>query len=353
MGAMRYLLLILLTCVTVHGDETWTNTSAYGPYGWTKGWNGMSNALITGTSPLGGTIAQFIMSVLQTATNNPPAEPRTRLMLWSSHSHAENDFTETPTAAWNTNCYVHDFVGKTAMAICSSVPQDSHGQVPLTLVTRRVAVTAGHQLMINPTGSNVFFVTRSNTVSAHTIADWVYKASGDYSLVQFDSDVPDSIEVMRCVPYRNGDSSYSYIYTLMPATSKLLGTIWRCQHYEVCLPAKELADWWWHWDQYQYCDYMHTRIEDVHHWWVAGDSGGPNMLPIPADGGGVELLLYHCTSGVTINAAFEADIAALATANGCDPTLAKYKLSFADLSAYELPAAQQRALGQSALIVTP
>jgi hypothetical protein len=152
-------------------------------------------------------------------------------------------------------------------------------------------------------GGKVWFVTTNNIVIEATVARGVVRTAGggrgDYSLVLFQKDLPLSIEPIRVVAATNLFAKYA---NRRSAPWPLFGTE---QTGHVSAGLLELS--------------VST--------WKGGDSGSPNMLPLPN-----ELVFYSGRSTSSPSPEMQADMDALCALEGLKAD--NYQLQWVDLSAF-------------------
>ena len=234
------------------------------------------------------------------------------LSIWSERRHPDNWPTNNPVVRWNTNSVMWGMKGLTALSPCWE-GEGSPGQVPLTALTRRHAYTRGHGM--GPEGLNTlsprrkaWFLTRGNSLVEVNIQRYVTRASSgtngvhrDYTIVLFDRDLPEAIEQMRVATLAEVQSRYPF------------PTQWNCPH-----PIF----------QTEQGGYLSTGIAPmVVNTWKPGDSGSPNMVPLPG-----ELVFFSGRSTSGPSPEMQEDMDALCRLEGLDPK--KYQLRHADLSKY-------------------
>jgi hypothetical protein len=234
------------------------------------------------------------------------------LSIWLERRHADGWPTNKPLARWNTNSVIWSMKGLTALSPCWQ-GEGSPGQVPLTALTRRHAYTRGHG--IGPEGPNTYlagnkawFLTRGNRLVEAVVKRHVTRASWgtngvyrDYTIVLFERDLPESIEPMMVATFAEVLSGYPF-------------------------PTK--VNWPHPIFQTEQGGYVSTGIEPlVVNTWKGGDSGSPNMIPLPG-----ELVFFggRSTSGPSLE--MQEDMDTLCRLEGLDPK--KYQLRHVDLSKY-------------------
>ena len=198
--------------------------------------------------------------------------------------------------------------GATALSPCWEV-EGAPGQVPVTALTRRHAYARGHGM--GPDGFNtafagkrVWFLTTNNSViQATVVRDVVRSAAGganrDYTILLFKQDLPAGIEPLRVIAATNLAAKYSW---LAGAPHPLFKS--------------------------EQTGQVSTEIPGFTvNTWKGGDSGSPDMLPLPNE---LVFLNGRSTSGPSPE--MQADMDHLCELEHLDPK--KYQLQWVDLSAY-------------------
>ena len=251
---------------------------------------------------LSGSLNNLIWTNLLAHTNGRSTR------VWSDRSHPENWPTNAPTATWDTNGLIWGRRGLTALSPCWET-EGSPGQVPVTALTRRHGYTRGHSLGPEGfskvfAGKHVWFFTRSNTVVSRTVLRSVGRIGldgkqRDYTILLLDEDLPASIEPLRVTSFTNILAKYP-VYNGVPwplfRTEQAGGV-------SADLPGFTLNTW------------------------KGGDSGSPNMLPMPG-----ELVFFggRSTTGPTPD--MQADMDELCRLEGLNPK--RYQLQWVDLSSF-------------------
>jgi hypothetical protein len=227
--------------------------------------------------------------------------------IWSLRSHPTGWPTTAPIVAWNTNCLMWGMKGLTALSPCWE-EEGSSGQVPVTALTRRHGYTRGHGMgaegfTTNHTGNKVWFLTTNNTVVQTTVLRAVVRTWGgskrDYTVLLFSDDLPISIEPIRVIEMTNVLAQYaSCAGAPRPIfLTEQLGNV------SASVPGFTVETW------------------------KGGDSGSPNMLPLPN-----ELVFFGGRSTAGPSAEMQADIDALCVKQGLNKN--NYQLQWVDLSGY-------------------
>ncbi len=194
---------------------------------------------------------------------------------------------QPPTFTWNTNCMLYGMPGFTALS-----PFNEWGGMDggVTALTKRHGYMRGHGQGIcglrtnHYAGKRVWFYAADNTPVVMTIgADYIRNpeecSGGDYGLVIFSDDLPESITPLRV--------------TTAPSSSVVCFRT--CQHGAMSanLPP------------FQYPDTAKPPFND-HDTGVSGDSGRPDM--IPTLGGTLVFFKGRTTSGPTAQMQADMDI---------------------------------------------
>lgn len=234
------------------------------------------------------------------------------LRIWRERIHPANWPTNPPVVSWNTNSVIWGMKGLTALSPCW-VGELSSGQIPFTALTRRHAYTRGHGMgedgfNTRLAGRKVWFVTRDNAIVEMKIKRSVVRASlgtngqyRDYTVVLFERDLPDTIESVAV-------ATMAEVQAKRPFPSRVFSP----------QPVFETEQG----------GYVSTGVQPlVVNTWKGGDSGSPNLLPLPG-----ELVFFsgRSTSGPTPE--MQADMDELCRLEGLPAK--KYQLRWADLSKY-------------------
>lgn len=197
--------------------------------------------------------------------------------------------------------------GMTALSPCWQ-NEGIHGQVPITALTRRHGYTRGHGMGADRVdkdlaGQRVWFVTANNKIVEvkvlRNVVRTVQTSKRDYTLVLFDRDLPTAIEPMRVVALTNIMTKYP----LCPAAPHPVFKTEQSGSVSADVPGF----------------FVNT--------WKAGDSGSPDMLPLPG-----ELAFVSGRSTSAPGPEMQEDMDTLCRAEKLDP--AKYQLQWIDLSSY-------------------
>lgn len=235
------------------------------------------------------------------------------LHIWSERTHPEGWPTNKPSVKWNTNSVLWGLKGLTALSPCWE-GEGYAGQVPFTALTRRHAYTRGHGVGAegfdtrDPLQQKVWFVSRNNSLVEALIKHVVIRTSmstnrvyRDYTIVLFDRDLPESIEPMS-------------VGTPLEVQSKY--------------PFPRQVSWPQPVFQTEQGGYVSTGIAPlVVNTWKPGDSGCPNLIPLPG-----ELVFFSGRSTSGPSPEMQQDMDELCRREKLDPK--KYQMRRADLSKY-------------------
>ncbi len=227
--------------------------------------------------------------------------------IWSVRSHPSDWPKSPPLVAWNTNSLMWGLKGITALSPCWE-GEGAPGQVPITALTRRHGYTRGHGMgpsgiSTQFSGKKVWFASTDNRVIETSIRAGIVRLSlqegRDYTVFLFDRDLPDSVQ-----PLRVGASS----------------DVWEKYVYRDAAPRPIFMT--------EQSGNVSTGIPPfVLDTLKGGDSGSPNLLPMPD-----ELLFLNGRTTSGPSPAMQADMDELCRRAGLDP--ANYQLQWADLSRY-------------------
>jgi len=232
--------------------------------------------------------------------------------VWSVRSKPQGWPERPPLVQWNTSSLIWGMKAFTALSPCWEL-EGSPGQAPITALTRRHGYTRGHSMGGDRVGAlyagkRVWFVTSQNQVIQMTVKREIVRtvetSKRDYTIVLFDSDLPETIQPMRVVsPHEVFDvprSKYIHLMTGEP-----------CPFFKTEQTGNVSAD-------------VPGFLVDT---FKGGDSGSPNMLPLPG-----ELAFSSGRSTAGASPEMQADMDTLCRLEGLNP--AKYQLQWVDLSAY-------------------
>ncbi len=230
-----------------------------------------------------------------------------RLSIWSQRTHPIGWPTNAPVIIWNTNSLIWGMKGLTALSPCWEGEGNS-GQVPVTLLPRRHGYTRGHSMGVEgfntrQAGSKVWFLAADNSLVTMTIRREVVRTGkqGDYTLFLFDHDLPDAIQPIRVAPLAEVQARY-----LSSARSGGICPIFKTEqggNVSADVPGFTVNTW------------------------KGGDSGSPNLLPLPG-----ELVFFGGRSTSGPSSDMQADMDELSQMEGLDPNM--YQLKWLDLTKY-------------------
>ncbi|HEX5222724.1 MAG TPA: hypothetical protein VFZ59_24425 [Verrucomicrobiae bacterium] len=233
------------------------------------------------------------------------------VQIWSERAHPSNWPTNKPIVRWNTNNLMWGMRGVTALSPCWW-GEGAPGQVPLTLLTRRHAYTRGHGIgpegfHTHIAGYKAWFLTRDNVVVEAVVKRNVTRVSAtngvyrDYTIVLFDKDLPLTIDSMAVIFPAELQSKYRF-----PSGSNWPNPIFQTE--QGGSVSAGIAPF-------------------VVSTWKGGDSGSPNMLPLPG-----ELVFFSGRSTTGPTREMQEDMDELCRLERLDPK--KYQLRRPDLSKY-------------------
>ncbi len=227
--------------------------------------------------------------------------------VWTERSHPANWPTNGPMVAWATNGLMWGMRGLTALSPCWEGEGNS-GQVPVTALTRRHGYTRGHSMGLDGfratfAGKKVWFVTTNNELVVATVRREVVRVAQtsrrDYTILFFSQALPPSIEPMRVVAVQDVMQKYP-LYGNSPRPLFLTE---QTGHVSAGVPGFMVSTW------------------------KGGDSGSPDMLPMPG-----ELVFYQGRSTSCPNREMQTDMNILCVLEGLDQE--KYQMQWVDLSRY-------------------
>lgn len=235
------------------------------------------------------------------------------LHIWSERTHPGGWPTNKPSVKWNTNSVIWGMKGLTALSPCWE-GEGYPGQVPFTALTRRHAYTRGHGMgpegfdTKRPIQQKVWFVGRNNSLVEAVIKHTVVRTSmstnqvyRDYTIVLFDRDLPETIEPMNVAALADVQARYR-------------------------TPSQ--VNWPYPIFQTEQGGYVSTGIAPlVVNTWKPGDSGSPNLIPLPGE---LVFISGRSTSGPSPE--MQEDMDELCRLEKLDPK--KYQMHPADLSKY-------------------
>lgn len=228
-------------------------------------------------------------------------------VIWSERTLPLGWPLRAPIVKWNPKGLMWGMQGLTALSPCWEY-QGGVGQTPITALSRRHGYARGH--MMGPdgfrkqfAGMRVWFLATNNSLVQVNVAREVVRTmpvSGrDYTILLFNQDLPASIQPIRVCSWQDLSSHYAFF-------DKVPAPIFRTEqggNVDAGLPGFTF---------------------DIN---KGGDSGSPNMLPLPGE-------LVFCNGRTTSSPSpeLQADMDELCRLEGLDP--AKYRLQWADLSAF-------------------
>lgn len=187
------------------------------------------------------------------------------MQIWSQHAHPHpQGWPQTPpTVTWNTNSVIWGMKGVTALSPCWE-GEGAPGQVPLTVLTRRHVYTRGHGFGddgFHPghNGKTAWFFTRDNKlVEAKvqlSVVRTVMPSRRDYTILLLDRDLPDTIDAMPVAMPEEAQKFYpTPMFGLAPHPLFLTEQVGNVSTGVAPLTVNT---------------------------WKGGDSGSPNMIPLP------------------------------------------------------------------------
>jgi hypothetical protein len=211
----------------------------------------------------------------------------------------------TPALAWNTNCLMWGMKGETALSQCWTA-QGARGQVPVTAFTRRHGYARGHSMgpagmTDHFNGQRVYFCTAKNEVVEMLVQNAIVEIGNgyDFTILFFSRDLPPGI-----VPLRVADLKLAFAkYPPGPPGRWVAFLTEQSGNVSAYFPPFEVNTW------------------------KGGDSGSPNMLPLPG-----ELVFYSGRSTSGASPRMQADMDELSRKAGLDP--ANYQMEWFDLSSF-------------------
>jgi hypothetical protein len=229
-------------------------------------------------------------------------------LVWSARTHPAGWPANPPVLAWNTNCLLWGIKGFTALSPCWQ-NEGNPGQVPITALTRRHGYTRGHSMGPDGfrtllSGMKVWFLAANGAIVQATIARDVVRTrtaqdNRDYTIVLFDHDLPASIEPMSVLTFSN----------LMAAYPSVQGAPWPVFKTEQRGNVS--------------ADIPGFTLDTFR----GGDSGSPNMLPLPG-----ELVFFGGRSTSGPSPEMQADMDELCRLQHLDPK--RYQMTWVNLAGY-------------------
>lgn len=211
-------------------------------------------------------------------------KPRTAFDGWQWVWSGYNPNTLATSLRWNTNSLLFRdgtlATGATACAPYNGLAWPNPGMARITLLTRRIGVTAGHYWanysITNPlaTHSNIIFLGRTNSLHSIPIQAWVGGTALDWTLtatngnaedryyVILSNAVPDDVEPMRiATPLAVMTNYLSPAHPYLDAADSAFPGLTICQH--GCVAP--------------HVGYTHEEYGNLG-WHVGGDSGSPPFI---------------------------------------------------------------------------
>ncbi len=227
--------------------------------------------------------------------------------IWSTRIHPEGWPANPPTVKWDTNNLMWGMAGLTALSPCWE-REGSSGQAPVTALTRRHGYARGHSMGQSGfhqgiSGKKVWFLDKRNQLAEVKVLREVIRvgSGGDYTLLLFDRDLPDSIEPLQVASFTNVLAKYPPV----PGAPRCLLKTEQSGRVGADLPGFTVNTW------------------------KAGDSGSPDLLPL-----GNQLVFTNGRSTSGPSREMQADMDELCRQARLDPK--RYQMIWADLS--EFPA---------------
>ena len=233
------------------------------------------------------------------------------VQIWSERTHLNDWPTSKPTVRWNTDNLMWGMKGLTALSPCWQ-GEGYSGQVPLTALTRRHAYTRGHGMgpegfRANIAGHKAWFLTRDNVLVQAVIKRHVTRASAtngaprDYTIVLFERDLPETIDSMAVLSVAEFQTKYRFA-----AQASLPCPVFQSEQGGTV--SSGIAPF-------------------IVNTWNPGDSGSPNLLPLPG-----ELVFFSGRSTSGPSREMQEDMDELCRLEGLNPK--KYQLHRPNLSKY-------------------
>jgi len=230
--------------------------------------------------------------------------------IWRERGHPPGWPTNQPAVRWNSDSLLYGWRGWTAISPCWE-GEVSSGQVPITALTRRHGYTRGHGMgadgfNVNYAGKKVWFVTAKDQLITVKILRQVVRIGGadaetrrDYTIFLFDRDLPAGIEPLGVTTLTNLPAKYASVQ----GAPTLLFRTEQGGHVSAGISGFSVPTW------------------------KGGDSGSPDMLPLPG-----ELIFVGGRSTTGPTPAMQADMDELCRLEKLDPKL--YQMRWKDLSRF-------------------
>jgi len=234
------------------------------------------------------------------------------MSIWSERTRPAGWPRSQPVIRWSTNSLLWGLRGLTGLSP-SWQGEGYPGQTPFTALTRRHVYTRGHGM--GPEGFNthiagqkVWFVTRDNVLLEAVIKRHVTRVSAgtngvhrDYTIALLDRDLPDTIEPLSVATLAEIQSKYRF---------------------------PQQVNWPQPVFQTEQGGHVSTGVAPLMvNTWKPGDSGSPNMIPLPG-----ELIFFSGRSTSGPSRDMQEDMDELCRLEGLNPM--KYQMHQANLSKY-------------------
>jgi hypothetical protein len=237
-----------------------------------------------------------------------------QMLVWSVRSHPPGWPAQPAVVEWNPKSLMAGMRGMTAISPCWE-QEGNPGPAPITALTRRHGYTRGHDMGGDRfgtvfAGKKVWFLTAQNKIVQTTVAREVVRTRGlsrrDYTILLFSSDLPDTIQPMRVIPENEvfGVGHSKYVQAAGGTPSPIF-------------KLEQLG--------YVSADALGFTTDT----YKPGDSGSPNMLPLPG-----ELAFWTGRSTSGASPEMQADMDQLCRLQGLDPK--KHQLQWLDLSRFPI-----------------
>jgi hypothetical protein len=240
-------------------------------------------------------------------TNLVARTNRRSTSVWWERAHPADWPTNPPAAKWNPGSLLYGWRGYTAISPCWEGEVWS-GQIPITALTRRHGYTRGHGMGADGfsegyVGKKVWFVTAQDQLVTVKIVRQVVRIGGtprrDYTIFLFDKDLPAGIEPMGVAQSTNALAKCGYA----PGAPMAFFKTEQGGNVSADLPGFTVQTW------------------------KAGDSGSPDILPLPG-----ELVFVGGRSTTGPTPEMQADMDELCRLQKLDPK--RYQMRWVDLSRF-------------------
>jgi hypothetical protein len=264
---------------------------------------------LTNTFPITNLVFQEFLptSLNHLVWTNVIANTNGRVMqMWSTRGHPPGWPERAGVAAtWNHASLLYGMRGFTALSPCWEM-EGSSGQVPITALTRRHGYARGHGMGTSGfrqvyAGRKVWFLSPDDKrIEVKITREVVRTQNGeDYTIVLFDRDLPSSIEPLRVVNATN-------LFTRFISTPQAPFPVFRTEQEGNC--TVELPGF-------------------MYGFYKPGDSGSPNLLPMPG-----ELIFIAGRSTATPSPVMQSDMDELCRMDRLQP--ANYQMQWFNISKY-------------------